>query len=296
MGKMISLRQLAANQLNAQKSTGPKTTEGRAVSKMNALKHGIFSKEVLVRGLNLKENSRELEALYERFWEDYDPVGPVQEMLVIQIVTLQWRLRRVLTAESGEIALSVDGGQWRRSRSNPRWEWMGLFPQGEPVCEMEESALGNSVVASWLHEVRARVEQDGELTEAAIKIPFFGKPNSLSRELEGLRVRLSQNSDGAGPASGREANKQQALRAIDRKLERLESCKADCEKREAAEEQARQAAAVLPSPQVLDKIMRYEAMLQRQLYRAMAQLERLQRMRQGESVPPPMTMEVSERV
>jgi CRISPR/Cas system-associated endonuclease Cas1 len=114
--------------------------------------------------------------------------------------------------------------------------------------------------------------------------------------LEGLRVRLSQNSDGAGPASGREANKQQALRAIDRKLERLESCKADCEKREAAEEQARQAAAVLPSPQVLDKIMRYEAMLQRQLYRAMAQLERLQRMRQGESVPPPMTMEVSERV
>ena len=61
------------------------------------------------------------------------------------------------------------------------------------------------------------------------------------------------------------------------------------------EEEARQAAAVLPSPEVLDKIMRYVTMLQRQLYSAMNLLERLQRMRQGEAVPPPLTMEVSER-
>ena len=68
-----------------------------------------------------------------------------------------------------------------------------------------------------------------------------------------------------------------------------------CAKREAAEEEARQAAAVLPSPEVLDKILRYETKLERQMYRAMSQLERLQRMRQGEAVPPPMTLEVSER-
>jgi hypothetical protein len=68
-----------------------------------------------------------------------------------------------------------------------------------------------------------------------------------------------------------------------------------CEKREAAEEQARQAAAVLPSMEVLEKILRYETKLERQQYRAMSQLERLQRMRQGEAVPPPLTMEVSER-
>ena len=66
-------------------------------------------------------------------------------------------------------------------------------------------------------------------------------------------------------------------------------------KREAAEEEARQAVAVLPSPEVLDKIMRYETTLQRQLYRALAQLERLQRMREGEAVPAPMMMELSER-
>ena len=52
---------------------------------------------------------------------------------------------------------------------------------------------------------------------------------------------------------------------------------------------------MLPSPEVLDKIMRYETTLQRQMYRAMSQLERMQRMRQGEAVSAPMMMEVSER-
>ena len=111
MQNTTSVKQIAANRRNAQKSTGPRTPEGRAVSKMNALKHGIFSKEVLVSGLNIKESRRELEELYERFWQQYGPVGPVEEMLVDQIITAHWRLRRALRAESGEIALSVDGGQ-----------------------------------------------------------------------------------------------------------------------------------------------------------------------------------------
>lgn len=68
-----------------------------------------------------------------------------------------------------------------------------------------------------------------------------------------------------------------------------------CEEREQAEEESRQAAAVLPSGEVLDKILRYETKLERQLFRAMSQLERLQRMRGGETVPLPLTMEISDR-
>ena len=52
---------------------------------------------------------------------------------------------------------------------------------------------------------------------------------------------------------------------------------------------AHQAAAVLPAADTLDKILRYETTLERQLYRAMNQLERLQRRRQGESVPVPFS-------
>jgi hypothetical protein len=296
MQNTTSLKQIAANQANAQKSTGPKTPEGRAVAKMNALKNGIFSKEALVRGLNIKENSRELEALHERFWRACNPVGQVEEMLVDQIVTAQWRLRRVLRAESGEIALNVDEGAWQRSRPNIQLQVMRWDLSGDAVHAMQDCALGNSTLAGWLREVRAHLEKEGQLTTADIeRFVFHGKPNIMSKKLEALRVRLSQNSEGADDAAQRAEAKKEALAFVDRELRMVQWAQTDCEKREAAEEEARQAAAVLPSPQVLDKIMRYETTLQRQLYRALAQLERMQRMRQGEAVPAPMMMEVSER-
>jgi hypothetical protein len=43
----------------------------------------------------------------------------------------------------------------------------------------------------------------------------------------------------------------------------------------------------------VDKILRYETALERQLFRAMTELERLQRRRLGENAPPPVTAEVS---
>ena len=61
------------------------------------------------------------------------------------------------------------------------------------------------------------------------------------------------------------------------------------------EYEARRAAAVLPSGEVLDKILRYETKLERQMYRAMAQLERVQRLRRGEAIPAPLSVEVSDR-
>ena len=60
-------------------------------------------------------------------------------------------------------------------------------------------------------------------------------------------------------------------------------------------QEARQAAAVLPSADVLDKILRYETKLERQMFRAMAQLERMQRLRNGEAIPAPLSLQVSER-
>ncbi len=292
----MSLKQIAANRANARKSTGPKTPEGLAVSKMNALKHGILSREVLVRGLHRKESGRELAALHQRFWKELDPVGPVEEMLVDQIVTTHWRLRRALTAESGEIALSVDEGQWQRSRGkHPALQWMEWEVMGDPIHSMENSAMGCRIVERWLRDVRTAVERDGELTEAAIKDSSGGRSNSLTRELEEFRLNLQENPEGLEVAAWQEKNKTEVLAFLDKKLRLLTWRETGCEKREENAEQARQAAAVLPSMEVLEKILRYETKLERQMFRAMAQLERLQRMRRGEAVPAPLAVEVSER-
>jgi regulatory protein YycI of two-component signal transduction system YycFG len=141
------------------------------------------------------------------------------------------------------------------------------------------------------------VEKEGELTEAAIQsVIFRGKPYGLTEDLEELRAQLQQNPEGLESLAMRAKQKEQALNYINSKLGFICWEKTVCEEREKKEEEARQAAAVLPSLEVLDKILRYETKLERQLFRAMAQLERLQRMRRGESVPAPLSVELSERV
>jgi hypothetical protein len=51
----------------------------------------------------------------------------------------------------------------------------------------------------------------------------------------------------------------------------------------------------LPPAEVSDKLLRYEAHIDQQLYRAMDELERLQRQRKGENVPPPLNVNLSRR-
>src|SRR5215212_5643840 len=144
---ITSQDRIAANRANAQKSTGPKTLEGRASSKMNAVKHGILSREVLVSG----EDHQELTALQEWFQEDLQPVGPMEVMLVGQIVATHWRLRRVLAAESGEIKREAELKD-ASARSN------ALPPA------LEETAEGCRLVQTWLSEMLLEIEQIGELT------------------------------------------------------------------------------------------------------------------------------------
>jgi hypothetical protein len=79
MRKPTSPKQIAANRRNALKSTGPRTSEGRGISRMNALKHGILSKEVLVRGGVLQESEEVLAALHQRFQETLQPEGRLKK-------------------------------------------------------------------------------------------------------------------------------------------------------------------------------------------------------------------------
>ena len=48
----------------------------------------------------------------------------------------------------------------------------------------------------------------------------------------------------------------------------------------------------VPSKDELDRLLRYEGAIERQLYKAMNQLERLQRMRAGDNVPAPVEVDV----
>jgi hypothetical protein len=94
---MATQRQESANRLNAQHSTGPKTEEGKSVSSMNALKHGLTAQTTLLPD----EDPQFYSALSEGIRGELDPVGYVESILVDLIVGKMWRLGRIAQVEAG---------------------------------------------------------------------------------------------------------------------------------------------------------------------------------------------------
>jgi hypothetical protein len=97
IGNMTTERQKAANQANARHSTGPLTQRGKAVVRLNALRHGLLARDVVLPG----ESADAFEELLSQVRAEFAPVGPIEELLVDRLVKIMWwfcRLDRVETA------------------------------------------------------------------------------------------------------------------------------------------------------------------------------------------------------
>src|SRR5215208_5294387 len=97
---MTSDKKKEANRRNALKSTGPKTPEGKAAVRLNALRHGILAKETLLP----EEDGEALSELGQTLRAELQPVGELENLLVDRIVASYWRLRRLGQVEAGIFA------------------------------------------------------------------------------------------------------------------------------------------------------------------------------------------------
>ena len=93
---MTSHKQIVANQNNALKSTGPRTVEGKAIVKQNALKHGILGKQIILQ----EESKKEFEVLKMEFYAQFRPKGVLENLFFERALTAAWRLSRVMRMES----------------------------------------------------------------------------------------------------------------------------------------------------------------------------------------------------
>lgn len=101
-----SVIQLKANQTNAQKSTGPITIEGKQIVANNALKHGLFSKHLVLSN----ENPEDYQLLLDGLQTELNPVGTLEQSLVERIAVTLWRQRRLVRSETAHIELSNKPG------------------------------------------------------------------------------------------------------------------------------------------------------------------------------------------
>jgi hypothetical protein len=104
MNDMATVLQIDANRRNALKSTGPRTPEGKAAVRMNALKHGLRARTVVLPS----ENAEEFHQLCDDLEAEWQPQSRTEQFYVEQMAVSQWKLNRmevgefnVFTADAG---------------------------------------------------------------------------------------------------------------------------------------------------------------------------------------------------
>ena len=93
---MATERQTEANRLNAQKSTGPRTPEGKAASSQNAFKSGLDAESQFVYG----EDRADFALLQHEYFERFQPASPEERFQVDTLIRNEWLLRRLFRAEA----------------------------------------------------------------------------------------------------------------------------------------------------------------------------------------------------
>ncbi|HEX5078984.1 MAG TPA: hypothetical protein VFV80_07500 [Geminicoccaceae bacterium] len=128
---MATANQIAANRANARRSTGPRTSAGKAAAARNARKHALFAMEVVAAG----EDAREFMAFEERLRGVLAPEGELEDALCARVVGCLWRLRRVMRLERAIV--SREDVMYRKTLLERDWlqhneaDWLSLFSQYE---------------------------------------------------------------------------------------------------------------------------------------------------------------------
>ncbi len=169
---MATLRQINANRANAQKSTGPKTANGKDQSSRNAIKHGLTSTRTLIG----QEDPIEFHELRGSLLRDYAPANTQEEILVDRLASASWRTLRSRQMEQSLCNMSVDQWQDKRKGDRPR------------TAQTENEALIISMVEDDLWRVMLRYDTQ-------ISRDFFRTLNALEKIQKDRRIRERQEAN-----------------------------------------------------------------------------------------------------
>jgi hypothetical protein len=103
----ISEKKLQANRANAKRSTGPKTSAGKAAVRRNALKHGVRSHMLSVRPDECVERFNDMLLSIKTTGE---PKTIEEETLLGEIAGLWWKLRRLIQHQGNSLSYISDPG------------------------------------------------------------------------------------------------------------------------------------------------------------------------------------------
>ncbi|HZU26001.1 MAG TPA: hypothetical protein VFA04_10790 [Bryobacteraceae bacterium] len=168
---MSTAAQILANRQNSQSSTGPRTEADKAVSSQNAVKHGATAATVVLAW----ENREEFDKLHREYYQRFTPVGMVELTLLEEIVSCQWRMRRMELL----ITHHLDRAACLHPSTNPMADLNDVMLSPE-VAKLQryENTFRRAFESAWKKLQALQKQRRAADKENEAKIPAMGQPVS----------------------------------------------------------------------------------------------------------------------
>lgn len=309
---------IAANRRNAAKSTGPKTLAGKKASALNATRHAVLSVVPVLPGV---ERADAWEAHRSATIASLAPVGYLETVLADRVASLLWRLGRVTRYETENTASELEAVEEDLSDELEDRQRLSFLrspigrAEGRPVLGTTPAEIRDELekrkekVRSFDALLRdARTDEDAVRPDAAeavllqvatkadvelsdVELPFLPpEADELGwSKWTGWTKKLVFDVAGAILSASKWGKNEDPLTALvlagaaaEADVRAAEDALRDVE----AEIERKTRSRVLLSAEGLEKVARYETHLERSLYKALHELQRLQAARTGAGVAP----------
>lgn len=263
---MTSEKQILANRQNAQCSTGPRTAAGKDVSSLNAIKHGLRAVHTVIPG----EDHDEFDRFRQLLLDDLAPAGAMEVILADRIVAAFWKLRRagrietemIRTLYEDDLSQQCDRRQSQRKRLQDDLEqlqqaWQSAQFHDENDYDTVRKAWTDSPEAAMIRENRWPSDSGHPTPEEAMKNFIADQTLKLRQQrIEAFRTSLDQKAadDDASDAS---AQQTPAPKPALGRIMQQDMC----------------------SSHILTRFQTYEGQIERSLYKALTELQKLQLLR-----------------
>jgi len=292
------------------KATGPRTGLGKRRASQNSLRSGIFSRATLLKA----ESCSEHQSLNDGLWNALQPGNELEEFLVDKLMSIIWHHRRVLLAEGAEIRKSSKFLEFdRRQEKQKEAEDASQRLQLGAVIGVHLEPFGliwtinnpdvSKCCIELLFELRRGINTNGfnKMQDYSILKRIYGDPSipHLRKTLQDectTYMNIAEVAEAERESKGYAAAapcRKIVLQKIDAEIIRLQKYERNCESIESERTKVEILRQSVPESRGMDRLLRYEAHLSREFDRTLSQLERLQRMRKGQPVLPPVKVDLS---
>ena len=280
-------------------ATGPRTAAGKERSKRNAVTHGIFSSVVVLTN----ERRSEFDSMFRDLRDGLQPNGAFEEMLVEKLADLTWRRRRLLVAEAAEIQSGADFLEWDKVEL--------ATEEAREVCKSDsnEPCL-TARITNWvvlrcclelLDELEGRIERSGfnpEEQEGTLSKLYGDSRGAIWTLFNTYRTWSycadcsdQERKERGFPSKIGCVNK--FLAALQDEKKRLIRYHEEHVRIESERTRLESLRKNVPDAAVVDRLVRYEAHLERSFDKTLTQLVHHQRMRLDQPVIPPIKVDIS---